>query len=1131
MFKSARSRLRAAVFACAAALGLGAYAAPTATAVWRSNLGQSYTIGGNTYGVTIPGNETKQAGVLNADGTITVTNEWTGYSSPYIGLSSANPTAVSMLVKFSGLSIPESDATGVCLAAMRDSSGNEVGAVVKASSTSLKAYYMASGATTTTEGDVTGGENVVTQSGYMLFSYSTTGGVKIYVGSDVASLAGGAMGSYKYSDNTIERFSIGGDPAGKVYTPSGMIIEEVALFVGSALANTDVADYAFPTLDGETTALTMTELNTKIAADSNVFFTASPVVTLDVEPSDATKTYLQSAAWNGTVLIKDADKNNIVPTAYGNPNSTLKLSGVKGYFAKAKYGSSSTPAIELEDSETEGRVYGFWNYDGYSFNSYSGYPYVHTPELKGSGSLVADKSSGLKTLIVVDKWSAFTGKLQLAPSGIVCFGTGLPEQTDASSAALTAGTIKLNGTVPASIGTWTVGAAFTGSVLTLTTAANATTTAFLTDSTKWKGTCQLNWNHTGALDIVNYGNANSVVEIVSTFSAYPTKNGGKAAANLAAELKLSANWTVANGWDSQTTTFAKLSGTGNLIVNGASGGSSAIPYTITKIENFTGALGGARGQFTIGTIVASEEPVGGTKLVSLSNCTKTPVLTNTTVEYNGAAVEGIALEVKSDGIYVAQYVAQIRTGQTTYEKYTTLAAALDSENIAYGITLLADVTETAVVVDSAVSISGNYTINSDVTIADGGSLQLMLATLNGTLTIQGGGTYVTLGGTLGNVVVQDGGIINLTTLSEDAAPLTVSTLTVNGALTIVSSYGLAERGKTYKAISYATGNATIAEGASFNGSGEWSASTTVDGDNTVVCLEITKVAVVDGVYYDTAQEAVEAAVASGKQAQFLVQPGTVTLGAGETLVVKGGYQPTVELDAGLTAQQYEVKSTYDSETFIYTYAVKSYVAQIGNTKYESLADAVAAANGATVTLLVALGEQTVPEGWEYNTPEASETEFGTLTKIVSSDIVVDTDGCNFTVDATTAAAITEVTGFATTDANFGKAAIAYVVGGELEEGKVVIPTPTIKVSGTTVTVVYNSETAHADAYTVTCTLYSFSLADANDSTKWTTVATGEIGTELKDQNASAANKFYKVGVTIKDKDAQVSNETGSGQGA
>ena len=1044
--RTLKSFFSSVTLAGAAALGLGAYAAPTATAVWRSNLGQSYTIGGNTYGVTIPGNETKQAGVLNANGTITVANEWTGFSSPYIGLSSANPTAVSMLVKFSGLSIPESDPTGVCLAAMRDSSGNEVGAVVKASSTSLKAYYMASDAKTTTEGDVTGGENVVTQSGYMLFSYSTGGGVKIYVGSDIASLAGGAMGSYKYGSNTIERFSIGGDPAGKVYTPSGMIIEEVALFVGSALTNTDVADYAFPTLDGETTALTMTELNTKIAADSNVFFTASPVVTLDVEPSDATKTYLQSAAWNGTVFIKDADKTNIVPTAYGNPNSTLKLSGVKGYFAARQFNSSATPAIELEDSATEGRVYGLYLNNGYSFESQGAYYWTQTPELKGSGTLKAD-SSGAAVLVVVDKWDNFTGKLELTNKAVY-FGTGIPER---AKNVVTGGTIKLNGTVPASIGTWTVGTAFTGSVLTLTTAANASTTSFLTNSTKWKGTCQLNWNHTGALDIVNYGNANSVVEIVSTFSAYPTKNGGKAAPNLAAELKLSANWTVANGWDSQTTTFAKLSGTGNLIVNGASGGSSAIPYTITKIENFTGALGGARGQFTIGTIVASEEPVAGSKLVSLSNCTKTPVLTNTVVEYNGAAVEGITLEVKADGIYVgSQYVAQIRTSSTT-ENYTTLADALDSENIAYGITLLADVTESDITVDSAASIIGNHTINANVTIANGGQLQLMLATLNGTLTIQGGGTYMTLGGRLGNVVVQDGGIIYLTTLSEDAAPLTVSNLTVNGALTIVSSYGGAVRGTTYKAISYATGSATIAEGASFNGSDQWSASTVVDGDNTVVCLAITKVAVVDGVYYDTAQEAVEAAVASGKQAEFLVQPGTVTLGAGETLVVKGGYQPTVALDAGLSTSQYEIESTYDLETFIYTYAVKA------------LSTPVSDGNGNTFTVPAAL-----PGGY-------------------TATAKVPGKGYNY--------------------------AQAYAVGLIDSEGTVSEPTVSIVVEGGVAKVVFEGgETT----YDVTCTLYSFALADADDETKWTEVATAGLGETLTDSEASDTAKFYKVKVSIKD---------------
>ena len=48
MFKSARSRLRAAVFACAAALGLGAYAA-TPIAVWDGNFSESATINGATF--------------------------------------------------------------------------------------------------------------------------------------------------------------------------------------------------------------------------------------------------------------------------------------------------------------------------------------------------------------------------------------------------------------------------------------------------------------------------------------------------------------------------------------------------------------------------------------------------------------------------------------------------------------------------------------------------------------------------------------------------------------------------------------------------------------------------------------------------------------------------------------------------------------------------------------------------------------------------------------------------------------------------------------------------------------------------------------------------------------------------
>ena len=658
----------------------------------------------------------------------------------------------------------------------------------------------------------------------------------------------------------------------------------------------------------------------------------------------------------------------------------------------------------------------------------------------------------------------------------------------------------------------------------------------------WKGTVVIGALSTpSALPLDTYGNANSKIVLTGTTGNCYLNGTTTVAAELVVGTNENSVVEFNNGNSDQVGTFSKVSGPGTLKLVGWAG-CRAATYVLNTIDNFDGLAvannitrtGGGTFTVRIGNIVTTRSTNPGDCVLpiaqtAVANATGTVVYDLANAQVNGNTLD---LEAKDDGIYVAeptidvtvpvvantvvtvtvggetvspkteggnvyavapdsvvtvtyaaadgyeisgttvytvntanattfevaadmvtaQYVAQIKTGKTTYENYTTLADALDSANIVYGITLLADVTENNITVDSAVTITGNnHTINANVTIANGGQLQLMLATLNGTLTIQDGGTYVTLGGTLGNVVVQDGGIINLTTLSEDAAPLTVSTLTVNGALTIVSSYGLAERGKTYKAISYATGSATIAEGASFNGSGEWSASTVVDGDNTIVCLEITKVAVVDGVYYDTAQEAVEAAVASGKQAQFLVQPGTVTLGAGETLVVKGANQPTVELDAGLSTSQYEIESTYDLEALIYTYAVKA-----------------------------------------LSTP------------------VSDGNGNTFTVPAVLPGGYTATAKVPGKDYNYAQ---AYAVGLIDSEGTVSEPTVSIVVEGGVAKVVFEGgETT----YDVTCTLYSFALADADDETQWSKVATAGLGETLTDSEASDTAKFYKVKVSIKD---------------
>lgn len=732
---------------------------PTATAVWRSNLGQSYTIGGNTYALRIPagtdssGNQSS-AGILNSDGTVTVTNEWTGWRSPYFQFGS-DVTSISVLVKFSGFA-GATDEYGACLAAMLDSSGNEVGAYVAKDATHLSAFYKGNRDNAPTQKKLDGSDEAVVGTGYLLFSYSTSGGVKVYMGSSIDGLVGGAEGSFKYGNNTITRLAIGGDADGLYYKPSGFTIEDVALFVGSSLTDSDVADYVFPTVTVDTTAtMTMTELNTKVAEfGENTFnyFSASPVVTYDVAPSDATTTYLRSALWNGTVFIKDQDIAKLNPTIYGNPNSTLKLSGVSGYWGPAVYEKMATPAIELEDSETEGKEYGYFARDGYSFYSQGVYYYVHTPELKGSGTYKAN-ATGNGALFVADKFDNFTGKLDLAGK-TVWLGTGAPTKSSDTwnNQVNFPGTVRLGSAIPANYSTWTVPNGYKGTVVLTTAASQQYQVNFLTSS-DWKGTCQLAWNPgNGAFDIVNYGNANSVIEIANAFGPYPTRDGGTESPNVAAEIKLSADWTISNGWTLKTTTFAKLSGAGTLTVNGNTGSEEAIPYTITRLEGFTGTIAGRRGEFTIGTIVAATEPTPGTKLV---NCTTTnaPVLDSTKVVYTNVE-QDVELEFKAgDGIYV-KYPNVAQIGETPY---VTLAAALEEVQEGQTITLLTDIALTnAVTVNESITIAGAKTISGSgmmlnlaegktLTLTDGVTVSCQIGFLGATDTRVVAATGVTIG--------------------------------------------------------------------------------------------------------------------------------------------------------------------------------------------------------------------------------------------------------------------------------------------------------------------------------------------------------------------------------------------------
>lgn len=521
-------------------------------------------------------------------------------------------------------------------------------------------------------------------------------------------------------------------------------------------------------------------------------------------------------------------------------------------------------------------------------------------------------------------------------------------------------------------GTVVLGVLSAPAALPLDAYGNANSKIVLTGTT---GNCYLNGTTTVAAEVVVGTDENSVVEFnngnsdqVGTFSKVSGPgtlklvgwSGCRAATYVLSTLDNFEGLAIANNITrNEGGTFTVRFG--NIVTTRTTDpGDCVLPIANTAVDNATGTVVYDLANATVnGTALDLESKADGIYVVVPTVTITVPVVPNANVtvtvgeETIGTAAGDYAVEpgsevvvtyaaasgyrlpdgvasvynvtadadkavVVSEQLVPELLVAKVRNTSTNqYDEYTSLAAAVAAaadENHNPMVTLMANVDEAEVTIGSFVMLIGNYTISSDVTIADGGQLQIQQVTLAGTLTIEDGGVYATGTGTLGTLVAEDGAIIQLSTLSTDSAPLTITTLTVEGNLTVVSSYAGAVRGTTYKAISYVTANATIAQGATVAGVNEWSADTTVDGDNTIITLEITAVAKVGDEYFDDAQDAVDAAVASGNPVEFIISdPGTVTLGAGETLSVKGVNIPTVELEDGLTTPPYSLGTTPYSE--------------------------------------------------------------------------------------------------------------------------------------------------------------------------------------------------------------------------
>ena len=185
--------------------------------------------------------------------------------------------------------------------------------------------------------------------------------------------------------------------------------------------------------------------------------------------------------------------------------------------------------------------------------------------------------------------------------------------------------------------------------ITKTAAPSGDLATFL-QSSAWEGTFVADWAGANGtrFDINSYGNANSTVRVTKLVGGYVS--GSNANVTVVPTVEVSGFMTLDNGYSGKVTTLTKLTGSG-VFTN------KTYSVDVTTLDNFTGTLAtlistqyiGMR----IGTINLSSTPAAGAKIVNVTSDSNIGNIANTKVSVNGVVDDTIALEVKSDGIYVA----------------------------------------------------------------------------------------------------------------------------------------------------------------------------------------------------------------------------------------------------------------------------------------------------------------------------------------------------------------------------------------------------------------------------------------------------------------------------------------------
>lgn len=241
--------MRKATLSMAIAAGLAAIAATAVvaatdpTAVWVS--GEFADAASEHGGYAIA---TNASNTIDYYGRIVIGDDATIGAT--IALPSGTYSKASVLVKYE---LPSGGApvANAVIAGSLDTSTHAVGAICTAKDGFALAGYWRNGSNgaLTTSGYAFANSPAVSYSGgegYLLYSYDSDSGTKIYLGTSITNLLGGASGGLKFSSKKIETISIGGPHVASTKPWAGMKIKGVALFAGAFLEPNDVKTYAFP---------------------------------------------------------------------------------------------------------------------------------------------------------------------------------------------------------------------------------------------------------------------------------------------------------------------------------------------------------------------------------------------------------------------------------------------------------------------------------------------------------------------------------------------------------------------------------------------------------------------------------------------------------------------------------------------------------------------------------------------------------------------------------------------------------------------------------------------------------------------------------------------------------------------